>query len=393
MNKINFKQLKYMIPAGIFPFLLFLGYQGTKLLNGEMEVETKTAVETSEVNTSLPTVDVDKKGIKSKYQSMLDNYGKVTDRTGVVNIEKEEEEKEPQIQSAYSEREKHFIDSINEARTAEQERLKKELQKLQDLSEGKTDEARVNTPDERIEDNSHIKQLNDQMMLIQKVMNGERILTEEEKKQLEEKKKYEALRAEILDSINRTEAPLEVNKASDANEQFFNSIKDGSERPGMIRARVDEVLKVKDGSRIRIRLSEDVEIDGDILPRGSCLYALVEGFSAQRVKAKVSQVMVNGHIRKVDLKVYDVDCIEGFYVPNNSFRELAKEIGAGAATGTNINMNTDGGEQSLQSVGMQMLQQAFQTTTQALGQQIKKNKAKIKFNTEIYLVNDKDILN
>lgn len=390
MVKINFKQLKYMIPAGILPFLLFLGYQVIKLTSSESKVETENKVETEEVNTAMPGVDVDKLGIKSKYQSMIDNYGRITDRTGVINIEKEEEEeKGAEIKSAYSDREKQMLDSVNAQREAEQKELKDQLEKLKAISNPNS-EVRVNVPDERIQDNDMSDQLTKQMRLMQKVMNGEEVLTEEEQRQREKQREIAAIKKQVLDSIARIEAPLEVNKATDSNEQFFNSIKEGNERPGMIRARVDEMLKVKDGSRIRIRLNEDVEIGGEILPKGSCLFATVTGFTTQRVKANVSQILVNGHIRKVDLSVYDIDCIEGFYVPNNSFRELVKDVGAGAMN-MNVNMNSNG-DNGIEDVALQSLQQAFQTTTQALSKHIRKNKAKIKFNTEIYLVNSKDIL-
>ena len=380
-----------MIPAGIFPFLLFLGYLIIKMTSSDYELEAEETVEVEEVNTAMPNVDVDKLGIKSKYQSMISNYGRVTDRTGVVNIEREEEvEKGSEIKSAYSDREKRILDSVNAQREAEQAALKQQLERLKNMTEH-TSESRVNVPDERIQDNDQLEQLTKQMQTLQKAMRGEEILTEEDIRQREKQKEIQTIRKQILDSIAKIEAPLEVNKASDTNEQYFNSIKEGNDRPGMIRARVDEVLKVKDGSRIRIRLSEDVEIAGDILPKGSCLFATVTGFTAQRVKANISQVLVDGHIRKVDLSVYDIDCIEGFYVPNNSFRELVKDVGAGAMN-MNVNMNSSGDSDGLESVAMQSLQQAFQTTTQALSKHIRKNKAKIKFNTEIYLVNSKDIL-
>lgn len=41
---------------------------------------------------------------------------------------------------------------------------------------------------------------------------------------------------------------------------------------------------------------------------------------------------------------------------------------------------------SMQSIAMQSLQQALQGTTQAVGKAIRQNKARIKFNTNIYLV-------
>ena len=117
---------------------------------------------------------------------------------------------------------------------------------------------------------------------------------------------------------------------------------------------------------------------------GTYVYANVTGFSAQRVKAQVKSMMVGGEITKVELNVYDLDCQEGFFVPSSSFRDLAKDVGAGAMN-MNLNMNSTG-DQSLESVAMQSLQQAFQATTSAISKNIRKNKAKIKYNTEVYLI-------
>ena len=387
MKKINFKQLKYMIPLGAFPFLLMLGYNIIQMFDNA-PVEEDGTVETVEVNTDLPESSVEKEQIKSKFQSMLADYGKVTDRTSVDNIEKEEkEEKGAELGSVYSEQEKRSIDSINAVKQKQIDDLRAQLA---DMRGGQDEgEARVNISDGRIEDSPEMQRFTQQMQMIQRIANGERIQTEEEKERQrveDEKREY---RKQILDSIAKAEAPKDVVKAADRNERFFNSVKDKTERPGLICARIDEMVKVRDGSRIRIRLSEDVEIDGDVLEKGNYLYATVAGFQGQRVKARVNSLLVNGHIKKVELNVYDLDCIEGFYVPQSAFRELAKDAASNAMS-MNVNMN-ESGEQDLQSIAMQSLQQVFQTTTSAITKQIRKNKAKIKYNTEIYLVNKDDL--
>ena len=226
--------------------------------------------------------------------------------------------------------------------------------------------------------------LSRQMQLIQKMASGEKILSEEEKIQEQRRRELEMMKKHIIDSIAAANAPVEVNKVGEAYGNHFNTIEDGNSRPELIRGRVDELVKVKDGSRLRIRLSDDVEIEGTVIPKGTYVYANVTGFSAQRVKAQVRSMMVGNKITNVELNVYDLDCQEGFFVPASSFRELAKDIGSGAM---NMNLNMNGtGEQSLESVAMQSLQQAFQATTSAISKNIRQNKAKIKYNTEVYLI-------
>lgn len=42
-----------------------------------------------------------------------------------------------------------------------------------------------------------------------------------------------------------------------------------------------------DGSRVRLRLLDDVEINETVVPKGSYLYATMSGFGNQRVKGSV----------------------------------------------------------------------------------------------------------
>ena len=375
MKKINFKKPKYIIPAiSIIP-VLWIGYQICSLVS--FEVKDDSTVITEEVNTDLPTVDLEKVQIKSKYQSMLDGYGKVTDYTGVENVEKEEQE-HGDIQSNYNDREMKTIDSLNMVRQQQEERLRRMRE------ENEKENRERNIQSRHYSEGEELDALSRQMQLIQKMASGEKILSEEEKIQEQRRRELEMMKKHIIDSIAAANAPVEVNKVGEAYGNHFNTIEDGNSRPELIRGRVDELVKVKDGSRLRIRLSDDVEIEGTVIPKGTYVYANVTGFSAQRVKAQVRSMMVGNKITNVELSVYDLDCQEGFFVPASSFRELAKDIGSGAM---NMNLNMNGtGEQSLESVAMQSLQQAFQATTSAISKNIRQNKAKIKYNTEVYLI-------
>lgn len=387
MRKINIKKPKYIIPALAFLPLLFIGYQicsmmGTSVKKGEGQVVV------NDVNTALPDANLDKLQIKSKYQSMLDSYGKAQDYTGVENIEHQDENGKNGIESAYNEDEIRQIDSLGMARAAEAEAELERLKKEMAESKRTAEEARANMPPGGIHDNPEMDRMAEQMRLIQKVANGEKILTKEEEAEARRRAEIARIRKEVTDSLMALNAPVEVNKAGAAGRSHFNSIGKAEEDRSLIRARIDELVKVTAGSRLRIRLSDDIEIKGEIIPKGTYLYANVTGFSAQRVKAKVESMMIGGVITPVDLSVYDLDYQEGFYVPSSAFRELATDIGAGAMN-MNVNMNSSTGSQSVESVALQSLQQAFQSTTSAISKNIRKNRAKIKYNTEIYLVSKK----
>lgn len=395
-KKINFKQPKYMIPLLVLLPLLFIGYQVVNMLDFEAE-PVEQAVQTETVNTDLPEITENKDNeTKSKYQAMLDGYGKVTDYTAVNETEKEEEQK-MQVETIYRDEERRRIDSLMAVQNEQAERIRKQFEEQQKQWEADRRAARSGNVisrqqaqndhrirDKQDEDESYQK-LVKQMQLIQQMSNGEKILTDEEKLARLQKEIEQKERRRVLDSIAKAQAPLAVNKAGDAGEAYFNTVTEESGEPNLIKARVDQVVKVSDGSRIRLRLSEDIEIEGSILKEGSYLYATVNGFTAQRVKANVTSVLIGDRIKKIDLAIYDLDGMEGFYVPASKFREVSKDISSNAMN-MNMNFNQNSGEMTVESMAMQSLQQALQGTTQAIGKNIRANRARIKFNTNVYLV-------
>ena len=385
IRKINWKQPKYMLPAIALLPLLFVGYQVCSLAEGTEKVDN--SVVTTDVNTDLPAINKEGTSIKGKYDAMLQNYGKVIEYTAVEGTEKEEDTK-MKTDLLYSDEEIRRIDSVSAAQKAQakelQDMLEQQKRNMQ-RSQQNVVSRRQAQEDRRIRDNEELEALSKRMQIIQQATSGKPVLTEEEKQAARLKELEAKEQKRIQDSIALANAPVAVNKAGQAGEDHFNTVVNNDENPSLIRARVDEFVKVKNGSRIRIRLNEDIEIDGEVL-KGSYLYATVDGFSAQRVKATVSSIKLGDKIKKVNLIVYDLDCMEGFYVPESSFRELAKDVGSSAM---NMNMNINStGEQNLESMAMQTLQQALSATTSALSNNIKQNKAKIKFNTEIYLVDE-----
>ena len=154
----------------------------------------------------------------------------------------------------------------------------------------------------------------------------------------------------------------------------------------LIQAIIDEDIKAVDGSRVRLRLLDDVEIDGSTLRKGTYLYATVSGFSSGRVKGSISSILVGDKLVKVSLSLYDTDGLEGLYVPESQFRETSKDVASSAMSG-NLSMNTGGYGNNLAQWGMQAVQNAYQKTSNAISKAIKKNKVKLKYGTFVYLVN------
>ena len=100
-------------------------------------------------------------------------------------------------------------------------------------------------------------------------------------------------------------------------------------------------------------------------------------------------MLVDDQLIKVNLSLYDTDGLEGLYVPQSSFRETTKDV-ASSAMGGSMSMNNGNTGNSFAQWGMQAIQQAYSKTSNAISKAIRKNKAKLKYGTFVYLVNDKN---
>lgn len=380
--KINFKQPKYMIPAIAFFPVVFIGYQVISIFDFEVEKEDKP-VQTDGINIEMPKVNIDKE-LKSKYQNMMDDMGKVKDHVAVQNLDEETTNPSDATSSVYTEEDLQMLDSLERVKQQNLEEIKRMNEELSKRGEDKADieSSQKNAV------KSETEALAEQLEMLQKVASGEYKSPEQIKKEEEEKKQREALLRKKEEEALKN-APKEVVKASSDNESYFNTVGKKEDDTHLIKAMVDETLKLYDGSRLRLRLLDDIILDGNVIKSGSYLYATVTGFGAQRIRCKVNSIFVNDIHIKVSLNVFDVDAIEGIYVPQSKFRDLAKEAAA-SAMGQSVSFNQTTGEQDLESLAFQTLQSVYQSATSAVANNIKKNKAKVKYSTIVYLINDKN---
>lgn len=150
---------------------------------------------------------------------------------------------------------------------------------------------------------------------------------------------------------------------------------------------VDQTTKVEQGSRLRLILLEDIKVSDKIVKAGTPVYGVVSGFSEQRIEVEVTSIIVNKERVKVELIALDVDGIKGLYVPKSEFRDASKAAASQALQGGQMNINSS--PDNFIGMAAQAVQNAYQSVSQAVSSNITKNKATIKYNTILYLTNDK----
>jgi conjugative transposon TraM protein len=188
-------------------------------------------------------------------------------------------------------------------------------------------------------------------------------------------------------SAMNTERIIEVSKTENDNSRFFNTV-GLSKSNSFIKAILDEGLKVYDGSRVRIRLMDDIQFEGRTLEKGTYLYGIISGFKTQRVLLTITNIAYNNEILNVKLDVFDQDGMKGLYIPESLFREIAKEASAQTVGGQNLQFSDNNALNATQ-MAYTAAQDIYKTTTRAMSDAIRKRKAVLKYNTQIFLVNSK----
>ena len=376
LDKINFRQPKYMLPAILYLPLLGASYFIFDLFRTEKaEIPDATLQTTEFLNPELPEATIkDGDGIGSKYENMTKSWGRIQDYTAVDNIERDEpDENKEEYESQYTEDDIALLGEIEQEKSMAAEAAdakRREEEALAELEKALA-EARLRGRQEVIPP------------------------AEEDTTQTAPPPAAAPAEAEgtIDEDSQAVKAPGENDRASEVvkktktSSDYFHTLDRSGQEPKLIKAIIDEDIKAVDGSRVRLRLLDDVEIDGSTVRKGTYLYATVSGFSSGRVKGSISSILVGDELVKVSLSLYDTDGLEGLYVPESQFRETGKDVASSAMSG-NLSMNTGGyGNNSLAQWGMQAVQNAYQKTSNAISKAIRKNKVKLKYGTFVYLVN------
>lgn len=405
LKKINFKQPKYILPLILVPVACFIVWQFASIFDGGSS-DSKQVVATDSLNMSLPDANVDDNE-RTKMDLMQGRYGNDDDAYTAVNGIDSDNPSKDSVDDGYSNSDKDRIDRDN----AELERQRKAEEELQrSLNESSrhvnaySDYGGSGRSSRRSSSRSRSDEVDDYAKEIAAI----------QRRSLAAQKAIDAGTSNDYDSYEggngygpnpglsqgyRSNKPKKkeqkteiVRKAETKNADKFNTVSAQKiADDALIKAMIDKTTKAREGTRLRFKLLDDVTLSGIKLKKGTYLYGLVTGFGQQRVKADITSVLVGNKFLKVHLSVYDNDGMEGFYVPSSEFRELVKNAGSQAMqSNMQFNNGYGGSELSGENIALQALQNVYQSATSAVSANIRKNKARIKYNTIVYLINTQE---
>jgi conjugative transposon TraM protein len=343
-----------------------------------------------------------------KLEAFKDAFKEGDGYTAISNLETEKVEN-AKITGSYNDREKHMLDSVNSAFNA------KYGQKASHTSGGYTGKAipqPLSAYESRSSNNNMTKEDNDlanALSSLQQIKGS----SQSAKSDSQPKEKYQDPmtlfrdQMAIIDSMGKANDPdqkvkkkkeellnkidkevakipkLDVAKADNVN-SAFNTVQ-VEKKDDFIKAIIDETIDGSAGSRLRIRLLEDIRAGKHLIKKGTYIYALISGFQEQRVRLTVTSIMTDNKILPVKLELYDLDGMQGLFVPASAFREFTKEL----TDLGQIQMQSD--PSSANQLYMSAIQKLFTSTSSAVSKLIRKNKAKIKYSTFVYLIDPDEL--
>lgn len=394
MKKLDFKQRKYILPLLALPFLLlfvYVGAQFTKEDTSEKDKPKELSLSLGETQDSIMTKN-------DAYDAF---FKKDDNRTMLEGLDKEEDslynyddqlslDQKRKIDSLKAVTARHnqyrgkgnpssyYNPNSSQREDKDYKRSSEIIRMLNDKSYGKQEngyDSEIPKAQSKNEPQDPVKYLKQQMLVMDSL---EKARDPEYQSKLAAEQKLKANREKMDEFLNST---FNVNK-SGINSDFnaFYKEKENS----FIKAVIDENNKGFLGSRIRFRLLEDIFVSNRKIGKGSILYGQISGFSMQRVDLKIISVFTKGEIYPVNLSIYDVDGMKGLYVPQSVFRDMIREMGSNSVQGTQMDM---GGQGFFTSIGSKL----FTSTSKSIANLIKTNKAKLKYNSYVFLIDEKQL--
>lgn len=409
IRKINFKQPKYIFPLVVFIPLCALVYFVMQTFGGGEDA--RQTVATDRINTQLPQANAEESG--DKMYEMSRRFGDEDAFTAVGAIG-EEQKKAEELEHGYSE------DELNKLDAAEAERIRQQ-QEMEELERSLAESRRhinsfaygdnassgnrsgngsrtgtstategYTSQDDFARDLEEIQRRSYER---QKAIESGLGIGRFDRDERAEKQRRDSI-AKVRQSEKERNRPKLVIKSGDTNAEKFHTVTspDDVAEAKLIRAMIDQTTKAKEGTRLRFKLLDDITVSNTKLKKGTYLYGTVTGFGQQRVKATITSILVGDKFINVKLSVFDNDGMEGFYVPESSFREFVKDASSSAVQ-QNISFESEDGYGSGisgEALALQALQNVYNSASSAISSNIRKNKAKIKYNTIVYLINSEE---
>lgn len=184
---------------------------------------------------------------------------------------------------------------------------------------------------------------------------------QEKLKQSTESKKEKSLkvvRKKKENNVTSLNASLSNQEIVSKSNSFYtlDEVDASDEQQNAIEAVIHETQTIVNGSTIKLRLSNDVLIQGIQIPKNTFLFGIA-ALKGERLEVKINNIQYRNSIFPVELAVYDMDGIDGIYIPGAINRDVAKASA----------------DRSIQTLGLTGLQDSWGSQAAGMGIEAAKN--------------------
>ncbi|WP_423147052.1 conjugative transposon protein TraM [Rubrolithibacter danxiaensis] len=240
------------------------------------------------------------------------------------------------------------------------------------------------------EEDPEMQQLNGMLEKILDIQHPERV--QEKLRTVSEARKGQVF-AVSVDNLNDAASLLSSHPRGDnanfrAQSKGFFSIENSTdlwEIPNAVRAVIHETQTLVSGSTIKFRLVDDVYINGALIPKDHFIFGIAS-LNGERLTVSINSIRYNNSIFPVELSVYDMDGLNGIYIPGAITRDAAKQSADRVVQGIGLTTLDP-------SLGAQAASAGIDAARTLFSKKVKQVKVTVKAGYQVLLLDEKQNLN
>jgi conjugative transposon TraM protein len=164
-------------------------------------------------------------------------------------------------------------------------------------------------------------QLNEMMEKILDIQHPERVKDTIKEKSPANQELYSVNRQPVQASLSLIDTILK----KDSSVGFYGLESETvSEKQNAIEAIVHENQILVSGAVIKLRLLNDITINGIHIPKNNFVFG-ISSLNGERLKIEIHSIRYNNSLFPVNMEVYDMDGLPGIYIPGAITRDVAKQ--------------------------------------------------------------------
>ena len=148
-----------------------------------------------------------------------------------------------------------------------------------------------------------------------------------------------------------------------------------------IQAVIHEEQTLVSGETVRLRLIQETNIAGVIIPKDQLVYG-VASLNGDRLKISIRHIRVADSIIPVDLRIHDADGMEGIRIPGSITQQVSTQSGNQVLQGLGFSSFDNSLEAQATSAGIE-------TAKSFLGKKIRQVKVNLKAGYQVWIVENK----